>query len=178
MIINTIIISTRLLLTRFIVNHWNKWQIHHIYENYNSFTIAMQESSQTDDDHVTKKTIFKFSETRWKSFKKDSRMMRSQRNNITQRFLRNIVNRKLKNWINENKQNRFRFNFKSHNAQMFIAFIYHNETYKVIAIRIFNLWRNHQLWLISFLFFRDSSFTLKARIWQIVAHLRKHCLNI
>ena len=44
-IISTIIISTRLLLTHFIVNHWNKWQIYYIYENYNSLIIAMQESS-------------------------------------------------------------------------------------------------------------------------------------
>ena len=87
MIINTIIISTRLLLTRSIVNHWNEWQIHHIYENYNSFTIATQEDSQTDDNHVIKNAVFRFSETRWKLFKKNSRMMRSQRNNVIQRFL-------------------------------------------------------------------------------------------
>ena len=178
MIISTIIINTRLLLTRSIVNHWSKWQIHHIHENYNSFIIATQRSSQADDNHVTKWTIFKFSEIRWKSFKKDSRMMRSQRNNATQRFLRSIVNRKFKNWSSESKQNRFRFDLKSRNAQMFIAFIYNNEACKAIATRIFNLWRSHQLWLISFFFFRDSSFTLKARIWQVVAHSRKHCLNI
>ena len=178
MIINMIIISTRLLLTRLIMNHWNEWQVHHIYKNYNFFTIATQESSQIDDNHVTKWTIFKFSEVRWKSFEKDSRMMRSQRNNVIQRFLRSIVNRKLENWINEDKQNCFRFDLKSRSAQMFIAFIYYNETCKAVAARIFSLWRSHQLWLISFLFFRDSSFTLKARIWQVVAHSRKHCLNI
>ena len=164
MIINTIIINTRLLLTRFIISYWNEWQVHHIYKNYNFSTIAIQESSQTDDNYVTKWTIFKFSETRWKLFKKDSRMMRNQRNNVIQRFLQSIVNRKLKNWINENKQSRFRFDLKSRNAQMFIAFIYYNEVCKTIATRIFNLWRNHQLWLILFLFFRDSSFILKARI--------------
>ena len=177
-IISTIIINTRLLLTRFIMNHWSEWQIHHIYENYNFSTIATQGSSQTDDNHVIKKTTFKFSEARWKSFEKNSRMMRSQRNSATQRFLRNIVNRELENWINEDKQNRFRFDLKSRSAQMFIAFIYYNEACKTVAIRIFNLWRSHQLWLISFLFFRGSSFTLKARIWQVVAHSRKHCLNI
>ena len=178
MIINTIIINTHLLLTRFIVSHWNEWQIHHIYENYNSFTIATQRSSQINDNHVTKWTIFKFNKTRWKLFKKDSRMMRSQHNNVTQRCLRSIVNRKLENWINEDKQSCFRFDLKSRSAQMFIAFIYYNETCKTVAVRIFSLWRNHQLWLISFLFFRDSPFILKTRIWQVVAHSRKHCLNI
>ena len=64
MIISTIIINTRLLLTRFIMNHWSKWQIHHIYKNYNFFIIATQESSQTDDNHIIKKTTFKFSEIR------------------------------------------------------------------------------------------------------------------
>ena len=87
MIINTIIISTRLLLTRFIINYWSKWQIHHIYENYNFFIIATSRSSQIDDNHVTKCAIFKFSEIQWKLLKKDSRMMRSERNNIIQRFL-------------------------------------------------------------------------------------------
>ena len=143
MIINTIIISTRLLLTRLIVNHWNKWQIHHIYENYNSFIIATQGGSQTDNNHVIKNAIFKFSETRWKSFKKDSRMMRSQRNNVIQRFLRNIVNREFENWSSEDKQSCFHFDLKSRSAQMFIAFIYNNETCKAIAARIFNLWRSH-----------------------------------
>ena len=178
-IISTIIINTRLLLTRFIVNYWNEWQVHHIYENYNFFTIAMQESSQIDDNHVTKCATLKFSEARWKLFKKDSRMMRSQRNNVIQRFLlRSIVNRGLENWNSENKQNRFRFDLKSRNAQMFIAFIYFNETYKAVAVRNFSLWQNHRLWLISFFFFRDSSFILKARIWQVAARSRKHCLNI
>ena len=130
MIINTIIINTRLLLTRFIVNHWNEWQIYYIYKNYNSFIIATQESSQADDNHITKKATFKFNETRWKSFEKDSRMMRNQRNNVIQRFLRNIVNRKLANWSNKSKQNCFRFDLKSRNAQMFIAFIYHNKICK------------------------------------------------
>ena len=82
MIINTIIISTRLLLTRFIINYWNEWQIHHIYEKYNFFTIAMQESSQINNNHVTKKTTFKFNEIWWKLFKKDLRMMRNQHNNV------------------------------------------------------------------------------------------------
>ena len=143
MIINTIIISTRLLLTRFIISHWNEWQIHHIYENYNSFIIATQESSQTDDNHVTKKTVFKFSEAWWKSFKKNSRIMQSQCNNVIQKFLQNIVNRRLENWSNKDKQSRFYFNFESRSAQMFIAFIYHNKTCKTIAARIFSLWRSH-----------------------------------
>ena len=64
--------------------------------------------------------------------------MRSQRNNVIQRFLRNIVNRRFENWINENKQSCFHFDLKSRNAQMFIAFIYYNETCKAIATRIFN----------------------------------------
>ena len=178
MIISTIIISTRLLLTRLIVSHWSEWQIHHIYENYNSFTIATQESSQIDDNHVTKWAVFRFSEIRWKLFEKDSRMMRSQRNNVTQRFLQSIVNRRFENWISKDKQSRFRFDFKSRSAQMFIAFLYYNEACKAIAVRIFSLWQSHQFWLISFLFFRDSSFILKARIWQVAAHSRKHCLNI
>ena len=139
MIINTIIINTRLLLTRFIMNHWSEWQIHHIYENYNSFIIATQESSQIDDNHVIKKTTCKFNEIWWKLFEKDSRMMRSQRNNVIQKFLRNIVNWKFENWISEDKQSCFRFDFKSRSAQIFIAFIYYNETCKTIAVRIFSL---------------------------------------
>ena len=43
----------------------------------------MQESLQVDDNHVTKKIIFKFNEARWKSFEKNSRTMRNQRNSIT-----------------------------------------------------------------------------------------------
>ena len=158
MIINIIIINTHLLLTRFIVNYWNEWQIHHIYENYNFFTIATQESSQTDDNYVTKKIIFKFSEVRWKLFKKNSRMMRNQRNNVIQRFLRNIVNQELENWSNENKQNRFRFDFKSRSAQMFVTFIYYNEIYKAIATRIFSFWWNHRLWLYYFFSFAIRRF--------------------
>ena len=72
MIINTIIINMRLLLTRFIINHWNEWQIHHIYENYNFFTIAMQRSSQIDDNYVIKKQHLnsaKFDENRLKKIR-------------------------------------------------------------------------------------------------------------
>ena len=44
--------STRLLLTRFIVNYCSEWQDHHIYIIYISFIIAVSMSSQIDDDHV------------------------------------------------------------------------------------------------------------------------------
>ena len=97
MVTSTITTSTRLLLTRPIVSHWSEWQVHHIYEDYNSFTIATQGSSQADDSHATKCAVFKSSEARWEPFGKDSRMMRSQRSSATQRFLRSIVNRGLEN---------------------------------------------------------------------------------
>ena len=126
--------------------------------------IATQRCSQTDDNYVTKWTFRKFDNLSMKAVWKNSRTLRDKRNNFIQRFLRNIANRKLKNWINKNKQSYFCFSLKSRNAQMFIAFIYYNEINKAVITRIISLWRNFQLRLILFLFLNDSSFILKARI--------------